>query len=369
MQEEIRPNRRREDPFSLGATIEAEKSAKFGRRSRSVEKKSFSDLLLGPEFDDDQGGSKKVFPGDILVATTSAEGAYSTDLQGEVDVHAKDWTCSQLPPNVISELEAIEILSISVQRPSGGDHKVVLGSRELSMLRGSSSSSDRGVLSWLDDNVIDGFTALINSRSEKFVQVPGGFCQPSRNPSLFNRRRVRSFVFSTHFFSIWSRKQNGGYNSVQKWRRKIPNYNSVGLFMFPALVHGNHWVLAVIDIDGQQFMYYDPQGRMDNSNVMHCAQEWMSGEIRTASRGDAFKGLRTSSWPVHYNPWRLPVQKDLQSCGVFVLYVAEHIERGIIPRFDQSDISALRLRTLQILSQGLIPNHSSSELQINMEEK
>ncbi len=64
----------------------------------------------------------------------------------------------------------------------------------------------------------------------------------------------------------------------------------------------------------------------------------------------------------------MAAQMDSQSCGVFVLYVAEHLERGVIPRFSQSDIPIMRLRMLLILNQGKLldegdPIHDTESMQ------
>lgn len=63
------------------------------------------------------------------------------------------------------------------------------------------------------------------------------------------------------------------------------------------------------------------------------------------------KGLHPETWAVHINPDNLPVQTDIESCGVFVLFVAEHFERGVRPSFKQSDIALLRFRVLSVLNQ------------------
>ncbi len=80
--------------------------------------------------------------------------------------------------------------------------------------------------------------------------------------------------------------------------------------MFPAFVNDNHWVLGIIDIDGQQFIYYDPLSHPDKHGVMVCAREWMIGEIKSARSEDAFKGLEVSAWPVVQNLCQNPLQTD-----------------------------------------------------------
>ncbi len=127
--------------------------------------------------------------------------------------------------------------------------------------------------------------------------------------------------------------------------------------MFPAFIRGNHWVLAIIDVIGRHLIYYDPYHAVDDQNVMQCALRWVTGEVRTATRGDIFKGLTPSQWPIFYNPSYLPVQTDTDSCGVFVLFVAEHLKRGVYPSFKQTDIPVLRLRTLWSLKKQILHDY------------
>ncbi len=75
-------------------------------------------------------------------------------------------------------------------------------------------------------------------------------------------------------------------------------------------------------------------------------------DSRVAQRTDVFKGLQICTWPVVYNPENFPCQTDLESCGIFTIFVAEHVERGLKPDFKQSDIPILRSRAVMILKRG-----------------
>ncbi len=361
--EKVGAHRKREERFCQEDALEAEKSAEFGLPSRHRHVSDFGDLLLGTEFQGELDADEKAGG---RVAASRLEFQRGVNVRFEVEnselprgseTEERDWTVGPLSPTILSMLDGIESVTISVPTTRGGQHPVTLCSRTLDRIRGAKkeTESNRGgpsVLSWLDDNTIDGFMSLINRRSQDLCCTASRSHRPSKNRDMFNRLRVRAFVLSSQFYTIWKRVQNGGYENVRRWRRKIPDYNSVGMYMFPAFVNHNHWVLAVVDIDGQQLIYYDPQMRNDVWDVMRCAKEWISGEVRAARRGDTFKGLKISSWPTVLNPWRMPAQMDSQSCGVFVSFVAEHLERGAIPRFTQSDIPIMRLRMLFILQQG-----------------
>ncbi len=120
--------------------------------------------------------------------------------------------------------------------------------------------------------------------------------------------------------------------------------------MFPALVDSNHWVLAVIDMDGEQFIYYDPKGAYDDHGVIECAREWLEKEVEESSDQDQMAEIKPGSWPVFTKPGSLPKQKNNSSRGICVLYVAEHFERGVKPVFSQKHVQILRYRTVWILS-------------------
>ncbi len=245
----------------------------------------------------------------------------------------------------------VSTLSVSVIAANGTKRTVKLTEESISRLRG-----DNVGLSWIDDESINGLVYLINERNKRSMDTRIRCRSPPKDQDLFHRTRVRAHVFGTHFYTIWKRSVHGGYESLKKWRRKISNYNSIRTFMFPAFIHGSHWVLAVVDVVGGQYIYYDPLGSKDTEGVMRCATEWMAGEVRSANRNDAFHGLDLSNWAEVQNPASLPRQMDLESCGVFVIFVAEHLERGVKPSFTQRDIPLLRSRAIAMLHQGFAPD-------------
>ncbi len=357
--EKIRRHRFREQHCIERDTIEVEISANFSRRvSRKLKQASVADQLLGPEFEDDlppepsfscysSDGEKKIrgigkSHGVICTGNASALGTEKST----------DWTCRPLPDEIKRPLRGLDTLSVSVNANNGARHDILLSSASVQRLRGAGNSQ----LSWLDDDTINGFIFLINERSRLYHGQDAAIHRSSGIQDPFNRTRVRTYIFGTHFFEILNRNTNGGYDNVAKWRRKVPGFNTVCVFMFPAFANSNHWVLAVVDVDGRQLIYYDPLCRDDTFNVMDCAVQWMEGEIRTAKGLDPFRGLDVSKWPILCNPWHLPQQSDIESCGIFVFFVAEHFERCVYPNFAQQDMPILRYRAVSILKQKFLPN-------------
>ncbi len=255
LEEKFRAHRDREENLIEEDTLEAEKSARFGRCSRNRKFPDFAALLLGPEFHesrDDSDDSKCTLSTEsITECQRRANAGNRKKFEGRnVNKYANtktDWTVRPLPHSVLSKLDSIRSITISVPTAKGGGHSVTLCERTLDRIRGTFRSGnaeddEKQILSWLDDNVIDGFTSLINRRSQESCK--NGDPKHRQSKDISNRRRVRTFIFSSQFYTIWKRTQNGGYDSIKRWRRKVPEYNSVGIFMFPAFVNFNHWVLA-----------------------------------------------------------------------------------------------------------------------------
>ncbi len=140
-----------------------------------------------------------------------------------------------------------------------------------------------------------------------------------------------------------------GRKIVKMWRRKVINFSSTGIFMFSALVNGNHCVLAEFDIDGQQFFVLRSKTRTGHTLCYGQSQnvdgKW--SEERTRRR------RMEKFWLVVVenaaNALLFPRKLDAESCGVFVGYVAEHLDRGARPSFTQEDIRALRARSVWAL--------------------
>ncbi len=241
--EKISAHRDREEHCALDEAAEAEKSASFGLVRKRRKKKTFSDLLLGAEFEtacDDLGiGVEKEdlalpdaektaqeSPKENVANATAVRDAVSVAVSAE-----KDWTIKEIDPSLMLKLNAADAISVSIARPQGGEHNVVLSSLCLRRLRGVQASSGHDAVTevtWLDDNVIDGFMSLLNSRSEQSCKFSKSLHKPSKNKDLFNRGPVRTVVFSTQFFTIWSRKTNGGYENIRRWRRKISGVQLCG---------------------------------------------------------------------------------------------------------------------------------------------
>ncbi len=293
------------------------------RRAVKIREPDLTDVLLGSDFGKDvrlpcpkASTTRSTSPGSTLRLKTICE-----------------WPASPIPADISEVIGKINTITVRVSSASGIDKNIEMGSNEVTRLRGTGSI----LLKWLDDVTIGSFVHLVNMRRKSYmVDTQGAIREPHR-PSgfqnIFERSRVLTHIFNTQFFTIWAREQNG---------------------RIPAFVSGSHWVLGIVDVDGKQFIYYDPYGSADTHNVIECAKQWIAGEAHSVKKSDVLYNVDISTWPVVSNPSKFPRQSDSQSCGVFVMYVAEHIERGVFPTFTQNDISVLRKRALWFLHEGIV---------------
>lgn len=224
---------------------------------------------------------------------------------------------------------------------------------------------------WLNDEVINSFTALLNERNKKHVSscmkdkinsankeddevmevaITGG------NPmQVFHLARPRVHIFNTFFFERLSRGKYD-YNGVKRWlKRANQEVCRLDLIMFPINVRNFHWVLAAIDLRGKQFVYLDSTYGEDTGDALSILRKWLFDEVADKQGMDAARNMKIDEWGCVMNPSYVPCQKDGGSCGVFTLYLAEYLERGKQPNFTQENIRTLRQRTALFLKSGSLP--------------
>ncbi len=127
-------------------------------------------------------------PKENVANATAVRDAVSVAVSAE-----KDWTMREIDRSLMLKLNAVDAISVSIAWPQGGEHNVVLSSLSLRRLRGVQASSGHDAVTevtWLNDNVIDGFISLLNCRSEQSCKFSKSLHKPSKNKDLFNRDRV-----------------------------------------------------------------------------------------------------------------------------------------------------------------------------------
>lgn len=117
-----------------------------------------------------------------------------------------------------------------------------------------------------------------------------------------------------------------------------------------------HWILLIVDIKGRSIHLYDSL-RQDvalSDSRIGLLRYYISTEAHnsTGTREDRDLSVTRVNdidhWPVVVNePY--PKQLDGGSCGIFLLWVMEYLERSAVSRFQQKDILLLRARTITFL--------------------
>ena len=205
----------------------------------------------------------------------------------------------------------------------------------------------------LDSTIIDVWAELLSWRS---------IC-PERQVNI-----MPSYIFSQFFLSSifegWKvaigenasemrNRAKAGKNSQLpfKIRRAIgKELQRVGIklkgmkiIFFPLIIAENHWGLVIVDLRKKEILFYDPlknvgKARFIISHVCLWLEKCKSEELAFHVH-ENFK-----KWPKKLVCHEFPTQGDGASCGVFVVWAIEYIQRGQIPKFTQDDIQNLRQR-------------------------
>lgn len=237
---------------------------------------------------------------------------------------------------------------------------------------------------WLNDEVVNAMVGLVNERNRQHFAGASAPSNLVRNDidgcdetnatgkavnekdaddecQLIDRNvvkpgRPRSYMFSSFFFT---RLAGNGYDyeGVRRWplRAKI-DVASLDLILFPVNLNNFHWVLAAIDMKHKEFLYLDSMYGADSFNVLPTLRRWLYDEVKNKHGEEEANALKIRFWTDVEKPSYLPEQKDDGSCGVFTLYMADYLELGKTPDFDQDDIAVLRQRAVLFLKDGALPS-------------
>lgn len=225
---------------------------------------------------------------------------------------------------------------------------------------------------WLNDEIMNGFVALINERNKAHFAKADETGSARQSPvsvlcgnvpqhndedtsALFARPRPRTHVFNSFFFTRLTGK-GYDYQGVRRWpKRANVTVAELDLIAFPINLDNFHWVLAFIDMRSQQFVYCDSMLGHDSHDVLMNLKRWLKDEVLKTRGAHALAILGIDDWPCIENPNYLPEQKDAGSCGVFSMYTAEYLEAGKRPDFEQKHIRILRQRMAIFLKKNSLP--------------
>jgi len=111
---------------------------------------------------------------------------------------------------------------------------------------------------------------------------------------------------------------------------------------------GNHWCLAVINIEEKRFEYYDSLGA-GNENCLERLKRYVQDEHKEKKKSK----IDISDWQ-DYTPNDIPHQQNGYDCGVFMCKYAQCISRGVDFDFSQADMAFFRKKmVLEILDVSL----------------
>lgn len=222
---------------------------------------------------------------------------------------------------------------------------------------------------WLDDEVVNAFVILLNQRNMRYrakQDAHPGSGRPSKKIAqqtpksgsrLFQTQRPLVHIFNS-FFLHKRFLASYDYAKLRMWRNKacggVP-ISGYDIFLFP--YHDNmHWTLAVIDMRGRQFLYFDSLGGRERFGIFDTLRRWLRDEIKEWGSGMEMNIDDIDKWGRVTNPEFMPKQKDGASCGLFMLYMAYFLELGQVPIYAQSDMDVLRGRTAMFLKKGMLPD-------------
>lgn len=197
---------------------------------------------------------------------------------------------------------------------------------------------------FLGENVMDAFVFLLNGRNK------------IRHFNIQSISRV--YTYSVRFVrSLLSAEFDLGSVSEQLGKASRLTEN-VAKLLFPYLMSSGHCALFVADVERSSFFVYEPHDspcKKLEEEVLPVIIGYLQSEAkksrpRSASRTYA-RISRVNSWPVITKAGCL-AKEDCGSCGLFVLWAMEHLERRVIPKFNVEDIHVLRQR-LELFLHGI----------------
>ena len=214
---------------------------------------------------------------------------------------------------------------------------------------------------WLNDEIINSFTALINLRNKDHFKF-----HPSTT-STSHRLRPRTHVFNSFFYTCLTRSASEyDYAVVKNWPNRAGfTAEDMDLILIPINQNNKHWVLASIDLRTQTFSFMDPMKKERGIDYLRTLKQWLIQEIAAKSGEECAKKMNIDSWKLISNPAVIPKQRDGSSCGLFVLYMCDYMELGKQIAFTQSDVQVLRKRTVLYLCRNRLEEHSVQSREVN----
>lgn len=296
------------------------------------------------------------------------------DAQLEMKDSGPRRTCKNIRLEPLTNDELMEVRAVT--RGVRKQEPLVFVKEANIMLKGEDLARLRGCR-WLNDEVMNSFVALINARNDKHHKGNEDVIMTDENIvaekqshepvdksdkrlhfcEIFKKPRPRIHAFNTFFFARLTQGDMYDYRGVRRWlRRAGKDIRTLDLILVPINLSQFHWVLAAIDIRHCQFLYFDSTFGLDTADALGILKRWLSDEANDKGCQDFLNKEEILEWRTVINPTYMPHQRDSGSCGVFTLYLAEYLERGVRPDFEQKHVQTLRQRTVLFLKKGELPD-------------
>ncbi|KAI0564116.1 Ulp1 protease [Gracilaria domingensis] len=222
---------------------------------------------------------------------------------------------------LLRDLTAKEKSVIAFDPESFSFENITVSASVISQLRTSEG--------WVDNDFMDLFAARLRKRNIDRFQ---GFGNCKKVVVL------DSFFISRLGHVVGSEKRCEVFEDLHRWFQKTSwSFKDTEVILSPFLAD-RHWFLLAINMDYSMITVYDSFLRITNtateaSQLMKDFLDFMESKLKRPQR--EWVVLEKSAYPR---------QTDGGSCGIFVAWVMENLERGAVPLFKQHDIEVLRSR-------------------------
>ena len=175
--------------------------------------------------------------------------------------------------------------------------------------------------------------------------------------------RKQSHCFSSFFVQTMFDEKNtdldlrGKYNygNVKTWTKKVPGRNIFNMkyIICPINIYGNHWVLAVIDIEGKCIQWFDSLGETDWAKL-NGLLAYVNDEHKEMNGGQGMADL--SEWKlIRCTADTTPQQRNNFDCGMYVCISCLFILNGYPLLYKQDHIDKCRTKIAFAILQGSLP--------------
>ena len=201
---------------------------------------------------------------------------------------------------------------------------------------------------WLNDEIINMYLCILNKWDKTLCKQ-----QPERKQShCFNSFFVQAMFDEKNTDRDLRGKYN--YGNVKTWSKKVPGRNIFNMkyIICPINIYGNHWVLAVIDIEGKCIQWNDSLGGTD----------WAKLNGLLAYVNDEHKEMNGGQGMVELSEWKLirctadtPRQRNNYDCGMYLCISCLFILNGYPLLYKQDHIDKCRTKIAFAILEGALP--------------